>query len=127
MDTKLAQYPSLDSEARTAQRFCTLAQGCRAAATLGKHKRKDQPRRGCAEAAWRRAVRHTAFGVDGILDVSPRVAAAPQPWAILQNRFAVRSGGMLAIKEGAEISCGVAQDTISRSSGASEEVIGAPA
>jgi hypothetical protein len=53
------------------------------------HRQLIQPCRGWAEQAQRFVLRHNAVGVEDIRDLEPRVAAAPQPWAMGQNRFAV--------------------------------------
>ena len=91
----------------TAKRFHRLAQGCRAAATLGNALgRTREPRRGsvatCVPGTAPQAVvsgdrrghaLRNPFGVHAARAYSqPGVAAARQPRAILLNRFAVGSG-----------------------------------
>jgi hypothetical protein len=90
----------------TAKRFHKIAQGCRAAATLGTRQSSlSEPRRG-SKNEWgivfplnKRLSSKTTLpqsygtlsGFTELSHLSPRVAAARQPWAILCNRVAVKT------------------------------------
>jgi len=66
--------------------FRRIAQGCRAAATLGDVVASFcQPRRGCVIAA--PAPTKPRWGLRRLSPAEPRVAAARQPWAGLQKPF----------------------------------------
>jgi len=105
----------------TAKRLHRIAQGCRAAATLGKNLDKlvnpeRVPQRVLYQFSSPETSRSgigrsseyygTLSGFTCFAALSPRVAATQQPWAILFNRFAV--GGtpeLMCNNEGVALGC----------------------
>ena len=65
-----------------------LAQGWRAAPTLGKQSRPAQPQRGCGPNRWTPVT--TPLGLRTLACGVPRVARSSQPWAGSQNPVGIR-------------------------------------
>ena len=102
-----------------------IAQGCGAAATLGDDDlNHDSDPNGVAERT-----PEPFQGSPVCTDIQPRVAAAPQPWAMLRNRFAVGTQlrGFLFVACVLLTGCGQELDTLygqRRGSGAETSVNG---